>query len=89
MFSWRNKELTFKALNKIVADNSLICFYYFLEKIRLNISCELADDSYEMSSLIFSEKKNFKTSTAVIVIGTLRVNQYCWFNKKSPYLPSS
>ena len=34
--------LTFKAPSKIVADNSLIFFIIFLEKIRLDISCELS-----------------------------------------------
>ena len=36
-----------------------IFFHYFSEKIRLGISCEfvcLADNSHEISSLVFSEK---------------------------------
>ena len=49
-----------------------------LEKIRLNISCEssaLVDKLHEMSSLIFSRKKNLKNrlSSATIVRGILKV----------------
>ena len=44
--------LTLKALITTAADNIFI-FFHCSEKIRLDIS----DDSYEMPSLIFSEKK--------------------------------
>ena len=33
---------------------------FFSEKINLDISCELADDSHEISKFIFSEKKKKK-----------------------------
>ena len=47
----------------------LICFYYFSEKIKLDIAC----NSNEMLSPIFSEKKKIKkkiktSSAAAIVI---------------------
>ena len=47
-------HLTLKAPIKTAADDN-----FFLEKTRLDISCEssaLADDSHEMSRLAFSEK---------------------------------
>ena len=51
-----------------------LLFYYFLKKIRLDISCELsADNSHEMSSLNVSEKSIF---SAAVVTSTLRVNDY-------------
>ena len=39
----------------LLTEDILFFNYYFSENIRLNISFE-ADDSHEMSSLIFSEK---------------------------------
>ena len=47
-------DLTLKALSTIAADDILI-FYYFAKKIRLAISCELAEDLHEMPNCIFSE----------------------------------
>ena len=53
-------HLTLKMPSKIVADDSLISLLFFREKRkRFYISCESsakADDSHEISSLIFSEK---------------------------------
>ena len=53
--------LTLKTPSKLVADDILelifYYFYFFSEKIKLDISCESsADDSHEMPSLICSEK---------------------------------
>ena len=56
LFSGKKKV---KALITPRTDNNNILFFYFSEKIRLDMSCEmfcLADDSHEMSGLIFSEK---------------------------------
>ena len=47
---------------------------YFSEKIKLDSSCEssAADDSHEMSSLIFQENCFYRILSAAFVIGTLR-----------------
>ena len=55
------------------ADKILIFSWYFSEKIKLDISCELsasADNSYEMTSLIFSEKyqEKIKILSAKLVL---------------------
>ena len=52
---WHFKGEPSKIVNKIVADDILIFFYYFLEKIRLCVSCE-SDNSHKMQTL-FSQKK--------------------------------
>ena len=57
-------------------------FIFFLllsfGKIRLDVSCESSASSHEISSLIFSEKiqwKNYsRLSSAAVVIGALRIN---------------
>ena len=51
--------LTLKVLVTTTADDTLknVYFYYFLEKIRLDISCELsADHSHDMPNLILAKQ---------------------------------
>ena len=64
-------------LSKIVADDILIICYYFSEKIRLGISCELSARQmiHMKSQVLFSlnitnEKKKIKMSSAAIVVST-------------------
>ena len=55
--------LTQKKCQLYAVDDILFFFFFFCsEKIKLDTLCELStvDDSYEISSLIFSEKNNNK-----------------------------
>ena len=61
-------------LSKLIADNINNIYIYIFEKIRHDISCESADDSHEMSSIIFLQIfKKIKMLFAAIVISALRV----------------
>ena len=62
------------AHTKIVADNTVIILL-FLEKIRLHMSCELSarQTIHTKCQFLFSLKNN-KVSSAIVVIGALRVN---------------
>ena len=64
--------LTLKVPNKIVADDVLKFLHYFLEKIRLGISCCFADDSHDKKIIVLS---------ASVEISTLNVNM----NQKSAF----
>ena len=58
----------------IIAGNTLNFVYYFTEKLKLDISCELsiADHSHEISGLIFSEKlKYFRILASAVAVGSL------------------
>ena len=51
--------LILKAPKKIAADDTFVLLLLSFIKIRLDVSCEscLAEDSHEISGLIFSEKQ--------------------------------
>ena len=56
-FSLRDQELTLNApITTVVDDVHKIVFHCFSERIKLNVSSELAEDSHEISSLIFFER---------------------------------
>ena len=74
--------LTFKVLVKIVADCFLryVFFSFFKGKVRVDISGESsADDSHEISTLIFSEKIKeiyiLRMSAAAVMPVTCRLKQ--------------
>ena len=61
--------LILKAVSKIIPDN-ILCFTYF----QRNKKIHLADDSHEMSCLIFSDYKiKIQTLSSAVVINTLWV----------------
>ena len=61
-----NILLSLKALITTTADDTLK--YCFSEKIKFDISCEssAADDSYELSGLIFNNNKNSDSNSKLI-----------------------
>ena len=50
---------TLKCQTKIAAEDTEFFYFYLFKEIRLDVSCEScqAEDSHEISSLIFSEKQ--------------------------------
>ena len=66
--------LSLKYKASLLADNNLKLILYFSEKLRLDISCELsARQTIHMKcQFLFSLKKKFKVSSAVVVINALR-----------------
>ena len=57
--SFINYKLTLKVRAKIAADDNIIFYFCLLKILRHDVSCEscLAEDSHEISCLIFSEKQ--------------------------------
>ena len=59
---WKTEANSFfeplKRQTKIAADATLSFYFYLSKEIRLIVSCDFfAEDSHEISSLIFSEKQ--------------------------------
>ena len=81
LFTRKNKKNNNTSLSsaeyahtKIVADNSIIILL-FLEKIRLHISCELsARQTIHMKCQFLFSLKNNKMSSAIVMIGAIRIN---------------
>ena len=74
------EKLILKALYKVAADGTLLFLLLFVKKIRFDVSCESsAEDSHQISSLIFSEKNEkvlMKVICYSLTIGALRVNHW-------------
>ena len=87
--NWKLYMLTFKVLVKIVADCFLryVFFSFFRRKLRVDISGESsADDSHEISILIFSEKIKeiyiLRMSAAAVMPVTCRLKQVWCHNRQ-------